>query len=243
MCDDKDKQIAKLIRQNKELDCFARVVAHDLRNPNATAYGYFEYIRDLIIHKVDSDTIEIYDRIGKSLMGSLDLIDALLQCARAGKTDIMPVKLKLVDIVQDAKEYLDVKISTTKAKVAINIPTTLIVMGNKQLLSIVFTNLIDNALKYVAVGVPPVIEIQAKIKDEHILITITDKGIGIPIGKIDTIFKEFERISEHTKIASGSGIGLSTVKRIVESHGGKISAQSVINNGTIFTITYPLVKK
>ena len=101
----------------------------------------------------------------------------------------------------------------------------------------VFNNLLSNAIKYSPSGGAVVIEVNSR--EENVLLTIKDNGIGIPPEEADKIFESFYRTKNALDLP-GTGLGLAIVKRAVELHGGDIAAQSELNSGTTFRITIPI---
>jgi len=106
----------------------------------------------------------------------------------------------------------------------------------------VLTNLIENAVRYTPLSSP--IEIDAQVKDEYILISIADRGPGIPPADIERIFDKFYRVlsTQNKAVRSGSGLGLAVCKGLVETHGGRIWAENREGGGTIFFFTLPITK-
>ncbi len=104
------------------------------------------------------------------------------------------------------------------------------------------TNLIENAVRYTPLSSP--IEIDAQVKDEYILISIADRGPGIPPADIERIFDKFYRVlsTQNKAVRSGSGLGLAVCKGLVEAHGGRIWAENREGGGTIFFFTLPITK-
>jgi signal transduction histidine kinase len=105
----------------------------------------------------------------------------------------------------------------------------------------VIHNLLDNAFKYS--GNSDLIEVYAKSDKKSVIISVKDYGIGIPSEERDKIYSRFYRISnDHTQQVKGSGIGLTIVKQIIESHGGTISLESKVGSGSTFIIKLPILK-
>ena len=112
------------------------------------------------------------------------------------------------------------------------------VAGDHFKLEQIFINLIDNAIKYSDQGK---VTITTDKDDENVIIKVKDTGIGIPEDKLDRIFERFYVVDKsRSRKSGGTGLGLSLVKHIVQSHRGQIDVQSVVNKGTEFTVTFPI---
>ena len=112
-------------------------------------------------------------------------------------------------------------------------------MGDELRLQQVFTNLIDNAIKYSPEDT--VVSVSLTQSLNNAIITVQDQGIGMAPEDVSRIFERFYRVDKgRSRQAGGTGLGLSIVKQIVEQHGGSIEVKSVINEGTTFTVTLPL---
>jgi len=104
----------------------------------------------------------------------------------------------------------------------------------------IFTNLISNAVKYSPEAA--LVSINGCIADGNAIVSITDRGVGIPADEIDKMFERFYRASTSEGIV-GTGIGLNIAQQLTEQHGGKISLESVVGSGTTFTVCLPIVQK
>jgi two-component system, OmpR family, sensor histidine kinase SenX3 len=112
------------------------------------------------------------------------------------------------------------------------------VRGDETQLTSMFTNLVDNAVKYTSAGGR--VEVTGGTEGDEIVISIADTGIGIPEGKLSRIFERFYRVDKaRSKATGGTGLGLSIVKHVAENHGGRVSVESVPGKGTTFTVRLP----
>jgi signal transduction histidine kinase len=101
-----------------------------------------------------------------------------------------------------------------------------------------FTNLVDNAVKYTPPGGR--VEVTGGTEGDEVIISIADTGIGIPEGKLSRIFERFYRVDKaRSKATGGTGLGLSIVKHVAENHGGRVTVESVPGEGTTFTVRLP----
>ena len=112
------------------------------------------------------------------------------------------------------------------------------VYGDETQLTSMFTNLVDNAVKYTAPGGR--VEVVGGSEGSEIIVSISDTGIGIPEGKIPRIFERFYRVDKaRSKATGGTGLGLSIVRHVAQNHGGRVTVESTPNDGSTFTVHLP----
>jgi PAS domain S-box-containing protein len=230
------RRATELERSNAELEQFAYVASHDLRQPLRTVASYAELLAERYSSRLD----ERAERWITYVIGGVDrmqrLIDDLLALARvhthAGafvQTDTAALVLRTWDQVRH--EY------PSEARLEHrNLP--LIVADTGQLEQL-FQNLFDNALKYSRAGIPLEVQVSAQpIGREPGLweFTVQDNGIGLDMTYAERIFEIFQRLHQSDEY-EGTGIGLAMCKRIVERHGGQIRVDSVLGEGTSFRFT------
>ncbi|NHC46708.1 PAS domain S-box protein [Motilibacter aurantiacus] len=203
---------------NAELDRFTASVAHDLKNPITTVAGYAELLHDLGDFDADSVEATAVAAIQRGADRMRALIDGLLAYARASSA---PLALEPVDVNQVVEEVaLDLAPLLERSGGALRAGALPIVAAHPVLLRQVLANLIGNAVKYVAPGVPPRVDLTARPTGDGWAIEIADNGIGIPADARDKVFRMFHR--EPTSGYEGTGIGLATCRRIVERHAGRL---------------------
>lgn len=222
------------VAQRTELAAFAGVVAHDLRNPLAAIEGWTEMLEsDAEDGEIDPQAIADYaSRIRSSSARMHGLILHLLAHATSKDAELSVVRLELAESVRRiaaARDALDL----------VTIGSLPPVRGDRVLVDQLLDNLIGNALKYVAEGTRP--DVQVDGCDEGagwVRLTVTDNGIGLPPGEHDAVFEEFHRA--HAGRYEGTGLGLSICRRIVHRHGGAIRAlDGPGGTGTVFEFTLP----
>ena len=220
---------------------FISMVSHELRRPLIDVQEYFEVVLGGITGKLARPQKEILEKASGQISRLLVLIKDWLDMSRieAGK---MSENLELLDLSQIINKTLDLvrgKVESKNISLKVNIPPHLpLAKGEKLGMERIFTNLIHNAIDYnreedrISVG--------ARQEGEHVVIEVSDTGIGIAKKDIPFIFDEFFRVkNRETQRTTGSGLGLSIVKKIVEAHGGSIQVRSKPGKGSTFTVFLP----
>jgi signal transduction histidine kinase len=233
--DELERKSQDLARSNVELEEFAYVAAHDLKQPLIVAGGYINRLRRLYKDKPDPDADKSIGYASDAITKMEALISALLAYARVG-TKTRDVKLAdCNDIVESATTNLQVEIEKSRAMVTYDqLPTLL--ADHIQLIQL-FQNLIGNSIKFRREE-PPRVHISAEHKEKEWVISICDNGIGIDPKHSTSIFGIFQRLHESSKYP-GNGIGLATCKKIVENHGGRIWVESSPGKGSTFKLAIP----
>ncbi|EME68449.1 sensory histidine protein kinase [Paramagnetospirillum caucaseum] len=234
-----EKALADLARSNAELEQFAYVASHDLREPLRAITGHLQLLQRRLKDKLD-------DYAAESLLFAVDgarrmdtLIRDLLDYSRIGHADRQMEDLELGEVVADALANLSAAIADNGATIA-----TLTAMphahGNRMELTRLFQNLIGNALKYRSPERPPVVELSATPSGQGWDIAIRDNGIGIDPEYFERIFMIFQRLHTRSEY-EGTGIGLAVCRKIVDRHGGGIRVESEPGQGSTFTVSLPAI--
>ena len=231
-----DQQSQELVEINKELEQFAYVVSHDMRQPLRMISSYLNLI-ERRIGPGFNDEVRGFFRTALDGAKHLDgMIHDLLDYSRTGR-NAQYGDVSLAAALDNALQHL--KPAIDEAKPVIATPTDLpVIHGNMNSLTRLFQNLIDNAIKYRRANLPPEIGIGWEAKADHILVWIRDNGIGIQPDSHDRAFLVFQRMVPKNQY-DGNGIGLAVCKKIVEQHGGKIWIESQPNQGCTFWINLP----
>jgi len=221
----------ELEQKNKELEHFAHVISHDLKEPINTVIGF----NDLIRLKIENTTenLEYSNYINDSCKRMLKSITDLLKISNLGE-NISFSKVNCNQILKEIILDLSHRISEKNANIIFeNLPT---VIGFKTEIRLLFQNIISNALKFSKPNITPKIQISAEITEGNYYFKINDNGIGIAKNNIDKIFEVFKKL-HHNSQYEGSGIGLFHCKKVVELHQGSIWVTSKLNSGTTFHFT------
>ncbi len=234
--------VTEEIRQRRELEDFAAVVSHDLKNPLYAVVGWSEHLRDLAEDGAAipaAVVLDHLDRVERATHRMGALIDGMLSTARA-EVDFTP---HLVDVRRLAEEVLE------RQTVVLDRTTVLDFRGEPQvwaepfLLTQLLENLIGNALKYTPADRPPELHLRVEVDPipgggRQARLEVSDVGMGIPEGQHERIFDTFRRATDVD--VRGTGLGLAISKRIVERHGGTIRARSNGSGpGTTVVVTLP----
>ena len=234
------KQTQQLTSKNKELEQFAYITSHDLKEPLNTISGLIGLLLEDHKDQLDQDGITSLNYINQSSIRMKSLIDALLDYSRLGKSQ----QFEYIDanvIINTVKADLGNRILNSKAQIiSEHLPE---IYGSEVELRLLFQNLISNGIKFIKPNTTPIINISAEEfknseNDLFIKFAVKDNGIGIPKKHQERIFAIFQRLHNRDEY-EGTGIGLSHCKKIVESHGGTIWLESEPNQGTTFYFTLP----
>lgn len=224
----------ELARSNNELAVFAFRAAHDLQSPLATILGYTELLDEKYRVSTDEESKDFIDKILKNIERMKVFIKSLLDYAKVMKKETLVSYADLFKTVKEIISGLDAVISEKKAEITFNeLP---VVAMNPGLASLLFQNLISNALKYCEK--PPRVHIAAVLNGKEWVFSVKDNGIGISFEDLERIFIMFEKLSTRKQYA-GSGIGLATCQKIVMRYGGRIWAESKPDEGSTFYFTLP----
>jgi len=228
-----------LAKTNAELEQFAYIASHDLRQPLRTISSYLSLIERQLGEGLSG---ELHEFFGFAVGGAkrMDaLITGLLDYSRTGKSKA-DSQVDVQDVVADAVACLTKAIQDSQAEVTVaaDLPQ---VQGDPVELSRLFQNLIGNALKYHAPDRPPQISVSAERQDGEWVIAVRDNGIGIAPQDRDRAFAIFQRLVARDEY-EGTGIGLAICKKIVEHHGGRIWIESEPGQGSVFLIALPALR-
>lgn len=236
-----EKMRRELVEVQNRKNRFIMGISHDLRTPVAVIKGYCEAISDDVI----TDNIEIkqsLELIDNKASQLEEMIDTLINFMKLNNTEIKQ-KLEIesiTDIIKDFTKYAEVTGTILKRKIItqINLTEDIRVPLNSQLVHRSFENIFSNAVRYTNENGTITIKAFQNESEKNIFLQIIDDGIGIDEKDVPNIFDMFYR-GTNSRREEGMGIGLSVVKNIMETHGWKISVDSVKNKGTCFSIKIP----
>ncbi|MEI6043546.1 MAG: ATP-binding protein [Chloroflexota bacterium] len=234
----------ELVRSNNELDSFAYIASHDLKEPLRGLHNYSSFLIEGYADKLDEEGQAKLQTLMRLTQRMEDLIDSLLHFSRVGRVDFSVKTTDLNEVVHQLLDMLSARLE--QDHVEIRLPRPLPVIKCDQVrVSEVFNNLVTNALKYndkaekwIEIGFqepenPP----NAGEQRAPVIFYIRDNGIGIREKHFDSIFRIFKRLHARDEFGGGIGIGLTIVRKIIERHGGKIWLESTYGKGTTFYFT------
>jgi two-component system phosphate regulon sensor histidine kinase PhoR len=236
------RDITELKELDKAKSTFVSMVAHELRAPLAAIEGYL----DVILEGVGGiDLQKIHKILGRSrerTRGLLALINDLLAISRmqAGRLAKEKERLQLTILLKELAELIKGEALERMVDIELAVPDGLPpVLANREDITRVFTNLLDNAIKYNCQGGK--VLVRAGADNAFIRVEVRDTGIGIPKKDIPLLFDEFYRVkSKETRAITGTGLGLSIAKKIVEAHNGHIEVESKLHQGSTFRVLLPI---
>lgn len=228
------KQNNQLVQANEELQQFAYVVSHDLKEPLRMIGSYSQLLMQKFENSLDEKSKPYSNYVSEGVSRMNNLLDALLQYATIGKEEEEKELIDIEGIIDDVNFNLKLLIRETDAKIEFeNLPSIRCLPSRMIHL---FQNLIGNAIKFRNTDVPLVIKISASENENEHIFKVEDNGIGIENEHLDRIFVIFQRL--HTrKQYEGTGIGLAICQKIVQGMGGRIWVESELGKGSTFWFT------
>ncbi|WP_345951416.1 ATP-binding protein [Mucilaginibacter sp. PAMB04274] len=224
----------KLKQAYEELDTFSFTISHDLRTPLSTIKNYSE-----LLLESNSSLDEDAKRILNKVIGGADklnfLIKEVLNYSRVGRAELQNTDLEMASIINDLKNDLVVAFNTHN--LVFEVGNTPSVYGDRTMVTQVFANLLNNAIKYSSRSAPPHVKVEGKETQTEVIYSITDNGVGIDINYYNRIFDLFKRM-DNVRNYEGTGVGLAIVKRIIEKHNARIWMESELGVGTVFYIAF-----
>ncbi|SPF38245.1 putative Histidine kinase [Syntrophobacter sp. SbD1] len=219
---------------NRELEAFAYSVSHDLRAPLRSIAGFSHLLMEDYFDKLDEDGRDSLDRIFAATGKMGGLIDDLLNLSRLTRAEMTRTQVNISRMVRKIAEAK--KKSQPERDVEFVIQDHLSVEGDGQLLNVALENLVENAWKFTGKSISAQIEFGTVNEDGKLIYFIKDNGIGFDMEYAGKLFQPFQRVHAMNEFP-GTGIGLATVKRIIERHGGRVWIEAEAGKGTTVYFT------
>ena len=233
---EREQLIENLTESNAEFERFAYVASHDMQEPLRTMNSFSELILTEYGKVLDEDGKTYLNLIRDAAARMQALVVDLLEYARLGKGETHAESFNADEEYTHVLQNLLTTIVGNNAKITSDsLPQ---ITGDRVQFLRLLQNLINNGLKYHRVDVPPVVHVHAEDKGQHWLFQISDNGIGIEPKDVGKIFEPFKRLHSQREY-TGTGLGLTVCKRVVENRGGRIWCVSTPNVGSNFYFTWP----
>ncbi len=225
---------AELEASNRELEAFSYSVSHDLRAPLRAIDGFAHILEDDLADRLDDTSRDHLVRIRKACERMANLIDALIRLATLAR---QPLNRETFDLSELALPIIDELRAEEPARLAeVEITRGLVVSADKVLMHTVLENLLRNAWKFTARESVARIALGATHEGNRVIFHVEDNGVGLDMAHVGQLFRPFQRLHKSTDFP-GTGIGLATVQRVLERHGGSIWVDSRPGGGARFRFT------
>lgn len=253
---DLEKRVAErtsdLLDANNEIQSFAYIVSHDLRSPLVNIMGFtseLETLRDDVFARLEkaadpedeartllaTEFAEAFGFIKASTSKMDRLINAILKLARTGRRKLVPAEVDVTALVKTIASTMQHQLTDRDGSIEVHpLPH---IESDQLALELIFTNLLDNAVKYLRPGMPGRIEVKATELAGFVAFEVADNGRGIDEKDLGRVFELFRRSGKQDQ--TGEGIGLSHVRGMVRRLGGTIALDSTFGQGTVVKLTLP----
>jgi PAS domain S-box-containing protein len=226
------KRTTELETINKELEAFAYSISHDLRAPLRHMVGFTELLQKSAASLLNEKSQRYVMMILDSAKRMGNLIDDLLAFSRMGRAETHNTMVNLEQLVQEALS--EVRQETDRRNVVWRVSELPAMYGDRSMLRLVLVNLISNAVKFTRTRSQAEIEIGCKEqKKDQVVLFVRDNGVGFDMKYVNKLFGVFQRLHPPEEF-EGTGIGLATVQRIVQRHGGRVWAEGLVDQGATF---------
>ena len=230
-----------LERSNQELDEFAYIASHDLKEPLRGLFNNARFLNEDYGDKLDKDGVKRLERLGYLTQRMEQLIDDLLYFSRLGRQALAFQSTDLNLVVDDVAALMETSLAEQNARIVVPRPLPTLIC-DKTRVTEVYRNLIGNAVKYNN-RADKTVEVGASARsspgsdEPQQVFFVKDNGIGIEPEFHDDIFRLFKRLNEEDDARKGTGVGLTFVRKIIERHGGRIWLESTPHEGSTFYFT------
>jgi signal transduction histidine kinase len=226
-----EERTAELIQANQELEAFSHSIAHDLRSPLMAIDGFSEILIRECEGRVTPDAMEHLNYIARATRRMHELTHDLLQLSRASRAEICRGTVDMSALVRGI--FQDLREVAPERKVSAYVTAGLTVNADLALLRIALENLLGNAWKFTSKSPSAEIEVGVTTEDSSRVYFVRDNGAGFDMAYAGKLFGAFQRLHSAADFP-GTGIGLTTVQRIIRRHGGSIRAEAVPSRGAAF---------
>lgn len=225
---------AELRRSNDDIQALVYALGHDLRAPARVTLGFARALAEDYGDLLPDEARHYLARIKAGTSQVHELLELLVGYVELGRRRIAFCPLPVAEAVRDTLDSLEEPIAAAGAEIVVQDPLPQI-MGDPVLLNVVLSNLVTNAIKFVAPGMRPRVEISVEVTDSRAILRVADNGVGVPVEAQERIFRPFVRLHGEEAYA-GTGLGLAVVQRATRLMGGDVGLESVPGGGSTFWV-------
>jgi two-component system NtrC family sensor kinase len=237
LAETKAELVEELKLKNQELEAFSYSVSHDLRSPLRGIDGFSQALLEDYGHALDVTGRSYLDRIRTAAQRMAELIDDMLLLSRVSRAQIVRVPVDLTALAETVIDEL--RRQHPERQVELHIQPQLTAHADRGLMRVLLDNLLGNAWKFTARTPAARIGIATQASDSETVFVVEDNGAGFDMAYAGNLFQPFQRLHDAAEFP-GTGIGLATVQRIVDRHGGRIWAEGAVGNGAKVFFTVPI---
>lgn len=228
------ERTAGLQAANAELEAFSYSVSHDLRAPLRGIDGFSQALLDEAGERLNETEIGYLKRVRTAAQRMAQLIDDLIELGRVGRTELKRSRVDLSAIARQFAEEL--QRNDPQRRVQFEIQDGMVMNADAGLMRIIMDNLLGNAWKFTANTAAAHIQVGSNTVRDNVIYFVRDNGAGFDMAYATKLFQPFQRLHRVDEF-TGTGIGLATVRRIIERHGGHVSADGVVGEGATVRFT------
>jgi light-regulated signal transduction histidine kinase (bacteriophytochrome) len=228
--------VEELERKNKELEAFSYSVSHDLRAPLRSIDGFSQAILEDCAERLDEKGRDYLRRVRAAAQRMGELIDDMLQLSRVGRGELSRENANLSEIARLVA--LELRKKDPERRVEVEIQDGLVADADSRLMRVALDNLFGNAWKFTTQVAQARIRFGAEQRAGETVYFVCDNGAGFSMNYVDKLFRPFNRLHSDSDFP-GTGIGLATVHRIIDRHGGRVWAEGAVGCGATFYFTVP----
>lgn len=230
------ERTSQLEAVNRELESFSYSVSHDLRAPLRAIDGFSKILLDECSTVLGEEGLRLLHVIRNNTARMGQLIDDLLSFSRVSRHEVVKSRIRLQALISTLVEEL--RAMYPRRVVEVQVRPMPDILGDPAMIRQAFANLLSNAFKFTLYEPNPRIEIGSNRQDGDTVIFVKDNGAGFDMAYQDKLFGVFQRLHTLDEF-EGTGIGLAIVQRVIQKHGGRVSAEGEVGKGAVFTVRLP----